>query len=143
MLLQITRLDESLPLPQYATAGSVAFDVYSREEMTVAPKTIALIPTNLIVKVPDGYALLLCSRSSTPLKKGLMIPHGLGIVDQDYCGPKDEMRAQVYNFTDAPVMVARGERIAQCLLVPANRCELQETALATNESRGGFGSTGR
>lgn len=143
MQLSLTRVDRELPLPQYATGGSVAFDVYARTETVVPPKAVALIPTNLIVRVPDGYALLLCSRSSTPLKKGLLTPHGFGIVDQDFCGPQDEMRAQVYNFTDAPVTVARGERVAQALLVPIERCALVETAVATAESRGGFGSTGR
>ncbi len=143
MRLNLTRVDRELPLPAYATAGSVAFDVYARTETTVAPKTVALIPTNLIVQVPEGYAFLLCSRSSTPVKKGLLTPHGFGIVDQDFCGPNDELRAQVYNFTDAPITVARGERIAQALLVPIAKCDLQETEVATAASRGGFGSTGR
>jgi len=142
MELRLTRIDPSLPLPAYATAGSVAFDVYARQETVVPPHGLGLVPTNLVVQVPAGHALLLCSRSSTPKKKGLSTPHGFGIIDQDFCGPADEMLVQVYNFTDAPVIIARGERFAQAMVVPIGRCELVETAIATAESRGGFGSTG-
>ncbi len=143
MRLGITRLDKTLPLPRYATPGSAAFDVYARLEVTVAPKTIELIPANLIVRIPPGHTLLLCSRSSTPLKKGLLTPHGLGIVDRDYRGPKDELLVQVYNFTDKPVTVARGDRLAQALLVPVARCEFVEIPFPEAEAnRGGYGSTG-
>lgn len=141
MELQITRIDQSLPLPTYATPGSVAFDVYAREETSIASKSLGLVPTNLIVKVPASYVLLLASRSSTPLKKGLLTPHGIGIIDQDFCGPKDELRVQLYNFTEQDVTVARGERIAQILLAPIERVEFRETEAAA-ASRGGFGSTG-
>jgi dUTP pyrophosphatase len=142
MQLPITRIDNTLPMPQYETAGAVAFDVYARETITIAPRSLALIPTNLIVQIPAGYALLLASRSSTPRKKGLSIPHGIGVIDQDYCGPEDELRAQVFNNGLAEVTVERGERIAQALIVPIARVELVERELATAESRGGFGSTG-
>lgn len=142
MQLPLTRIDNTLPLPKYETPGSVAFDIYARIPVTIAPKELGFIPTNLIVNIPEGYVLMLASRSSTPKKKGLLIPHGIGLVDQDYCGPEDEMKAQVYNFTDEPVTVERGERVAQAILAPIARCELVETALATEESRGGFGSTG-
>lgn len=143
MQLTITRIDKSLPLPQYETAGACAFDVYARETTVIEPKSLGLIPTNLVVKVPEGHVLLLCSRSSTPRKKGLLTPHGLGVIDQDYCGPNDEMKAQVWNFSDQPVTVERGERVAQALVMPMLRCELVEAELATTEvSRGGFGSTG-
>lgn len=142
MRLPITRIDDTLPFPRYETPGAVAFDIYAREEVTIGPKRLGFIPTNLIVTIPEGYVLVLASRSSTPKKKGLLIPHGIGLVDQDYCGPEDEMKAQVYNFTDKPVTVERGERIAQAMLVPVARCELTEAELTTQESRGGFGSTG-
>lgn len=142
MRLPITRIDDALPLPRYETPGAVAFDIYAREATTVGPGKLGFIPTNLIVNIPEGHVLMLASRSSTPKKKGLLIPHGIGLVDQDYCGPEDEMKAQVYNFTDEPVTVARGERIAQAMLVPVAQCELAENELATQKSRGGFGSTG-
>ena len=139
--LKISRIDPELPLPAYATAGSVAFDVYAREETAIAPRSLGLIPSNLIVCVPKGFVLLLASRSFTPLKKGLLTPHGIGVVDQDFCGPTDEMKVQVYNFTDAEVRVKRGERIAQAMLMPIEKCRLVETKI-TGASRGGLGSTG-
>ncbi|MFA6603748.1 MAG: dUTP diphosphatase [Patescibacteria group bacterium] len=139
--LEISRIDPTLPLPTYATPGSVAFDIYAREETAIAPAKLALIPSNLIVRVPEGYVLLLASRSSTPLKKGLLTPHGIGIVDQDFCGPTDEMKVQVYNFTAAEVVIKRGERIAQALVLPVAKCDLVEVEM-TGASRGGYGSTG-
>ena len=142
MELRFTRVDETLPAPTYATHGSVAFDVAARVDVVVAPGTLARIPSNLIVNVPVGYVLMLCSRSSTPAKLGLHVPHGVGLVDQDYCGPSDELLVQVYNPGPAPVEVKRGDRIAQAMLVPVERATLVESALATSENRGGFGSTG-
>jgi dUTP pyrophosphatase len=144
MELRITRIDKDIPVPKYETPGACAFDVMARETTTVAPRSLGFIPTGLVVCVPDGHTLLLASRSSTPKKKGLLIPHGIGIVDQDYCGPEDELKVQVWNFTDAPVTVERGERVAQAMLMPIVRCELTEVAASTNpaKSRGGFGSTG-
>lgn len=142
MHLPVTRIDKDLPMPKYETAGAVAFDVYARETTTIIPKSIGYIPTNLIVCIPEGYALLLCSRSSTPGKKGLSIPHGMGIIDQDYCGPEDEMKVMVYNFTESPVTVGRGERIAQAMLIGVSKPELKESEPDPTRGRGGFGSTG-
>jgi dUTP pyrophosphatase len=143
MHLPITLVDTTLPLPEYGTAGSVGFDLYARVETVVAPKSLGFIPSNVIVATPPGHVFFVASRSSTPRKKGLLIPHGIGVVDQDYCGPKDEILIQVYNFTDQPVTVARSERIAQGLLMPIERPELVHTATTVAaESRGGIGSTG-
>ena len=108
MKVRIKRIDKSLPLPQYETAGAVGFDFLAREEVTINPQEIKLIPGNVIVEVPKGYALILASRSSTPKKHGLTKPHGIGVIDQDYCGPEDEVKIQVYNFTDEPVTISRG-----------------------------------
>jgi len=142
--LGISRIDKTLPLPRYATPGSVAFDIYSRQDVRVAAGAIELIPTNLIVRVPAGHVLLLCSRSSTPLKKSLMTPHGLGIIDQDFRGPQDELLVQVFNFGSKTVTVARNERIAQALIVPMAKCEFFELPdpPPAGASRGGYGSTG-
>jgi dUTP pyrophosphatase len=70
------------------------------------------------------------------------MPHGVGIIDQDYCGAEDEIRLQVMNFTTEPVTVARGERLAQGLFVRTERAEFLEVADLGQETRGGFGSTG-
>jgi dUTP pyrophosphatase len=142
MQVKIKRIDTSLPLPEYQTSGAVAFDLSSRIDMAIAPKTIALIPTNLIIETPVGYMLTVVTRSSTPKKKGLLVPHGIGIIDQDYHGPKDEIMLQVYNFTDQEVIIARGERVGQAAFVRVDRGEWQEVSEIKETSRGGFGSTG-
>lgn len=142
MQVKIKRIDTSLPLPEYQTTGAVAFDLYSRIDMAITPKTIALIPTNLIIETPVGYMLTVVTRSSTPKKKGLLVPHGIGIIDQDYHGEKDEIMLQVYNFTDQEVNIARGERVGQAVFVRVDRGEWEEVSEMKETSRGGFGSTG-
>lgn len=142
MRLRVSRIDPTLPMPTYQTPGSVAFDLHVRTETVVAPHAVGLVPVNIVVCVPDGYALILASRSSTPMKKGLSTPHGIGVIDCDYCGPTDELKVQVFNFTDQPVTVARCERIAQAMLVPVVKCELEEVRAGEIKNRGGFGSTG-
>src|SRR5213082_3683039 len=128
--LQVTikRVDTDLPLPTYATTGSVGFDLLCREETEIAPRTVELIPSNVIVRIPAGYMLLLTLRSSTPLRKGLLIPNGLGIIDQDYCGEGDELKVQVLNFREEAVLVKRGERIAQGIFIPVTRVRWNEVS---------------
>ncbi|GAC1568101.1 MAG: dUTP diphosphatase [Ktedonobacteraceae bacterium] len=129
-------------MPTYATAGSVGFDLFCREDTEIAPRTIELIPGNVIVRIPDGYMLMLTLRSSTPIRKGLLIPNGVGIIDQDYCGEGDELKIQVLNFREEAVLVKRGERIAQGIFVPTGRAIWNEVE-EMGKGRGGFGSTGK
>ena len=142
MKVKIKRIDKDLHLPVYETAGSVGFDILARSDVTVAAGSLALIPGNIIVEVPAGYMLMVASRSSTPKKKGLLTPHGIGIIDHDYCGPEDEIKIQVYNFTAEPAVIARGDKIAQGVFVEIDKFEWEEVAEMKRESRGGFGSTG-
>jgi len=137
----VKRIDKSLPLPIYATAGSVGFDLLCREERKIPPGQIELIPANVIVQIPVGYFLLLALRSSTPRRKSLLIPNGVGIIDQDYCGEGDELKVQVFNFSQETVQVNHGERIAQGLFLPVARVEWEEIE-DLGQGRGGFGSTG-
>lgn len=142
MHVSLQRIDTTLPLPTYQTTGAVGFDILTRETTMVEPGAIALIPGNVIVKVPEGYALLIVPRSSMPRKKGLVCPHSLGVIDCDYHGEKDELLVQVKNVTDNPVTVERGERIAQGIFVKVEKAEWEEVESHGAESRGGFGSTG-
>ncbi|MFH1193880.1 MAG: dUTP diphosphatase [bacterium] len=142
MQIKIKRLDKSLPLPQYQTPGSVAFDLASSVDATVNPKEIKLVPTGLIIQAPAGHMLMLSSRSSLALKKGLMMGNGVGIVDADYCGPNDEIKIQLVNITGEPVEIKKGERLAQGMFVPVTREEFEEVeTMEKSDSRGGFGST--
>jgi len=142
MKVKIKRIDKSLDLPIYETDGSVGFDIMAREDHDIESGKIGIVPSNLIVEVPKGYMLVVASRSSTPLKKGLTPPHGFGIIDHDYCGPEDEIGVLVYNFTDEVVGIKRGEKIAQGVFVRIDKFEWEEVNEINKDSRGGFGSTG-
>ena len=142
LTVHIRRVDPSLPLPRYESAGAVGFDLASRVAADIAPGELARIPANVIVEVPPGYALLVTSRSSTPARWGLLVPHGIGVIDQDYCGPDDEIHIQLLNFRPDPVHVPRGTRLAQGLLVGIARASWLEVDRTGRPSRGGYGSTG-
>ena len=142
MKIKIKRIDKSLPLPQYHTEGSACFDLLVREEVEIPAKGIALIPCNIIVETPKGYMFVVVPRSSTPKKKGLSIPHGIGIIDQDYSGPEDEVKFQAFNFTDKTIVIEKGERLAQGCFLPIGKAEFVEVEKINDKSRGGFGSTG-
>ncbi len=142
MNIQIKRVDLTLPLPRYESSGAVAFDLLAREDTVVPPGEIVLVPVNVIVQTPPGFMLVLASRSSLPLKKGLVVPNGIGVVDQDYCGPDDELKIQILNIKGMPATVERGERIAQGIFVKIEKAEWTEVEQILNKSRGGFGSTG-
>lgn len=141
MKVKIVRVDKNLPLPRYETEGSVGFDLIARENAVIEPGKIELLPANVIVEVPEGFMLVVASRSSTPRKTGLTPPHGFGIIDHDYCGPEDEVKIQVYNFSEHPVEVQRGTKIAQGVFVKIDKFEWEEVEMINEESRGGFGST--
>lgn len=142
MKVKIKRIDKYLALPIYETDGAVGFDIIAREGSFIGPGEIGMIPSNLIVEVPVGYMLIIASRSSTPLKKGLTPPHGLGIIDHDYCGQDDEIKVMVRNFGDQAVEIKRGEKIAQGVFVRVDKFEWEEVETIERASRGGFGSTG-
>jgi len=141
MKVKIKRIDKSLPLPMYETKGSVGFDLVCRRDTVINPGTIALIPGNIIVQVPKGYSLLLFSRSSTPRKHGLTKPHGVGVIDQDYNGPEDEIRIQMFNITDQVVTIKKGQKIVQGLFIRTDQMAFEEVDEIAKENRGGFGST--
>lgn len=84
--------------------------------------------------------LFIKDRSSTTMKKNLICT--AGIVDQDYCGENDEILIQVYNFSDQPVTVERGDRIAQGIFVKIEAAEWNEVDKMEAKDRGGFGTTG-
>jgi dUTP pyrophosphatase len=139
--VRISRLDPTIALPAYQTDGSAGFDLAASRDMTIPPGDLKLVPTGLVIEVPAGHFLGIFARSSTPLKRGLMVANGVGVVDADYCGPTDEIKIALYNFTPAPVAIARGDRLAQGIILPFVRAEWDETTI-DRDVRGGFGSTG-
>ena len=73
MRLKISRLDSTIALPTYGTDASAGFDLAAAQDLTIAPGQIALVRTGLIIEAPAGYFLAIFARSSTPLKRGLMV----------------------------------------------------------------------
>lgn len=141
MNIKIKRFDKELPLPKRQTEGAAAFDMTAREDVTIEAGKIGYIPLNIAVETPANHFLLMAARSGTH-KKGLMLANGMGIIDPDYSGNEDELRAAYYNFTDKPVSIEKGERIAQALFVPIATFEWTEVDEMPNKTRGGFGTTG-
>lgn len=141
LTVRITRIHPGAVVPEYQTAEAAAFDLAAVEDLTIEPGRVALIPTGLVIKVPLRMFLGIFARSSTPLKRGLMVANGVGVIDPDYCGPTDEVKIAVMNFTADPVTVRAGDRIAQGILLESPRVEWVE-AEAGEVSRGGFGSSG-
>ena len=140
--IKIRRIDQSLPLPEYHSLGAVGFDFCCRETTTVESKSLGYISLNVAIALPDGHMILLAARSSTP-KRGLMLANGVGIMDRDYAGNSDEYKAIVYNYTDQPVTVMRGERIVQGIGLRSDQVEWEEVSDLGVSDRGGFGTTGK
>lgn len=141
MRLKIKLIDPDLPLPEYQTSGAAAFDLITRLDTTIQPQGVARIPCNVVIEIPKGYMLFLKDRSSTAMRRGLLAT--AGIIDSDFCGEEDEILFQVYNFTDQPVTVERGERVGQGILVKIAQADWQVVdSMAHNKTRGGFGTSG-
>jgi dUTP pyrophosphatase len=143
MRLKIRRLDATVPLPAYGTDEAAGFDLAAAHDAVVRPGQIALIRTGLVIEVPSGCFLGIFARSSTPLKRGLQVANGVGIIDPDYSGPNDEVMIQVLNFTVQDVTIKRGDRLAQGIVLAAPRVIWDEVSDIRTVTRGGFGATGR
>lgn len=141
MKVKIKRIDKELPLPQYQTAGAVAFDLYAREDTKIEPGETVAVPANVIVCVPKGYFFMVAARSSLAKKKGLMLSNSVGVIDQDYCGPDDEVNLLLYNFKNEPCHINRGERLAQGIFVKIDKADWEEMEETEQPTRGGIGST--
>jgi dUTP pyrophosphatase len=141
MKIKIKRFDKSLPMPSYKSSGAVGLDLCAREEVKILPHTVGYIPLNVAVEIPKDTFLLLAARSSTH-KLGLLPVNGIGIGDHDFCGDNDEWKFAAYNFTDTKVIVEKGMRVAQMLVVNAPRLDIEEVDSLLSPDRGGFGSTG-
>lgn len=141
MKAKIKRIDKSLPLPAYKTTGAAALDCHVRETVIAAPQQITYVPLNVCIKPPTGHYVMMVARSSLH-KRGLMLANGIGIGDEDFCGNQDEYKAAIYNFTNAPVTIEKGDRIAQMIMRPYEKVEWEEVDDMQTDSRGGFGSTG-
>lgn len=153
MKIRIYRRDKSVPLPERKTPHSVGLDVYAASTVELRPGEVALVPTGLIIESPPGFYFRIHIRSGFAVKNGVSLVNDVGIVDEDYCGPEDEVKIGVvrhYNPRDPrleePLIIAKGTRIAQIIFeknfFEQIEWEEQERPDFARTSRGGFGSTG-
>ncbi len=140
--MNIKLFDPSLPIPAYLTSGAVGFDLYARIDMTIPPWKPVIIPLNIAVEIPQGYMLMLAARSSTADKFGLILANGVGIIDRDYRGDADELGLKVLNFTKKKVIIKKGERVGQGILVKVSQAKFKRVKKMKSRNRGGWGSTG-
>jgi len=140
--MKIKLFDTSLPVPQYQTSGAVAFDLYARVETKIPPHEVVRVPVNVAIELPPDHWAMVAARSSLH-KKGLMLANGIGVGDADYNGDNDEYQVALLNFSDTEAVVEKAERIAQMLVLPYSRVELEVVEHLGNADRGGFGSTGK
>jgi dUTP pyrophosphatase len=133
---------EDLPLPSYATEGAAGLDLRAAlpSRLVLGPGERALVPTGLRLAVPAGYEAQVRPRSGLALRHGIVLPNSPGTIDSDYRG---EVQVILWNAGPEPFAIARGDRIAQLVIAPVARVELEESPLdETPRGAGGFGSTG-
>ncbi len=140
MKIKIKRFDANFPLPAY-TPGAACFDFFCRETVTIPPHEVKAVPLNIALQVPDGHALLVFARSSTGLRKGLMLSNSVGVVDPFYNGDQDENLAFLLNFTDTPVTVEAGDRIAQGMIIKTEPVQWDEVDSMNGDGHGGYNHT--
>jgi dUTP pyrophosphatase len=141
--LPFRRLDSTVPLPERAHPGDAGLDLASNVDVEVAPGERAMIPTGLAVAIPDGHAGLVLPRSGLASRHGLTLANAPGLIDAGYRG---EIIIAVVNLDRMePVKIARGDRIAQLVVVPVAVVEpvSVEDLPPSGRGQGGFGSTGR
>ena len=135
---------QGLPLPSAQTAGSAGCDLIAalpaEAPLTLAPGARALVPTGLVIALPQGFEGQVRPRSGLALRHGVSVLNAPGTIDADYRG---ELAVLLVNLGDAPFTITRGDRIAQLVVARCERVAWDETTLeATARGAGGFGSTG-
>lgn len=139
------RLGCDFPLPRYATEGSGGLDLRAMlpAAQILAPGATELLPTGMAVHIADpGVAGMILPRSGLGHRHGIVLGNLVGLVDSDYQGP---LYVSCWNRGERPYEIQVGERIAQLVLVPVLRAQLELVAELTGSHRGdgGFGHTGR
>ncbi len=145
IIVKIKRLPHNpdLPLPQKMSELSAGFDLRAAIELpvTIAPGEATLIPTGYALGIPPGYEGQVRPRSGLASNYGLTILNAPGTIDADYRG---ELKVILINLGRQPVVLKRGDRIAQLIIAPVAPAILQETQELepTQRADGGFGHTG-
>ena len=140
----IKKLDPAVKLPAYKTNGASGMDLmaFIKKPVCVKPKNSNLIPTGLSVAFSEDYEIQIRPRSGLAAKNNISVLNTPGTVDSDYRG---EIKVIIYNHGSENFMINNGDRIAQMILTPVIKMELEETnnLPETIRGEGGFGSTGK
>lgn len=140
----IKKLDSAVELPMYKTNGASGMDLmaFIKEPINVKSKTSSLIPTGLSVAFSENFEIQIRPRSGLAAKNDISILNTPGTIDSDYRG---EIKVIIYNHGNNDFLINNGDRIAQMILAPVAKIELEETddLPQTIRGEGGFGSTGK
>ena len=140
----IKKLDPDVQLPEYKTSGASGVDLvaFIKEPINLEPKTSVLIPTGLSVAFPEDYEIQIRPRSGLAAKNNISVLNTPGTIDSDYRG---EIKVIIYNHSNENFSINNGDRIAQMILAPVVKMELEEKNDLPKSIRGkgGFGSTGK
>jgi dUTP pyrophosphatase len=140
--------DPGLPLPSYQTGGAAGADLCAnfspgqrQDGVTLPPRARALVPTGLILAIPEGWEGQVRPRSGLALRQGITCLNSPGTIDSDYRGPVGVI---LINLGQEPVTIRHGDRIAQLVIAPVARASFRVAATLDDTPRGagGFGSTG-
>ena len=145
MNIKIIRLPHhvGLPIPAYAKAGDAGVDLYAANYSPIKLLSTerVLVPTGLVMAIPEGYEGQVRTRSGMALKRGLVVANSPGTIDSGYRG---EISVILHNISFESQDVHRGDRIAQLVIAPVVTANFVEDADLgdTDRGAGGFGSTG-
>lgn len=143
--IKVTRLAHGadLPLPAYESPGAAGMDLRAAvdEPLILAPGARSAVPTGLAMALPAGFEGQVRPRSGFALRDGVTALNSPGTVDSDYRG---EVKVILVNHGREPVIVRRGDRIAQLVVAPVVQAKWAEAESLdeTGRGAGGFGSTG-
>ena len=139
----IKRLSKEVSLPKYETKGSSGMDLAANIETNVNldPGKSAIIPTGLMVAIPEGFEIQIRPRSGLAAKNNISVLNTPGTIDADYRG---EIKVILINLSNNKFVIEKGLRIAQMVVCPVIKAHLEEVDELNDTFRGdgGFGSTG-
>ena len=140
----IRKLSSEVKLPSYKTSGASGMDLvaFIKSSVIIKPKTSSLIPTGLSMAFSENYEIQIRPRSGLAAKSNISVLNTPGTIDSDYRG---EIKVIIYNHGNKDFLINNGDRIAQMILAPVMKMELEETndLPKTIRGKGGFGSTGK
>tara|TARA_B100001057_G_scaffold380258_1_gene385881 strand:+ start:185 stop:622 length:438 start_codon:yes stop_codon:yes gene_type:complete len=140
----IKKLNPTVQLPEYKTKGASGMDLvaFIKIPIYIKPKTSSLVPTGISVAFSEDYEIQIRPRSGLAVKNNISVLNTPGTIDSDYRG---EIKVIIYNHGEKDFIINSGDRIAQMILAPVAKIELEEidNLPETIRGEGGFGSTGK